>query len=139
MSFGWLNYHLHNFVDAWPRPLENRMALCYNEPMKSIFLIFVILGLATMTCAALTQDICSFGAREDATPRDNARAIQATGDLLLRAMKLAGVITALPREQGVSLVVVGGSSVEFYTEGGYMSGDIDFCRRAPRHSIRLNA
>jgi len=27
------------------------------------------------------------------------------------------------------VVVVVGSAVEFYTEGGYMSGDIDFCRK----------
>ena len=55
--------------------------------------------------------------------------LEGTTDLLERAMKLAGVITTLFRERGISLVVVGGSSVEFYTEGGYMSGDIDFCRR----------
>ena len=56
--------------------------------------------------------------------------IENTADLLERAMKLAGVITSRFRERGISLVVVGGSSVEFYTEGGYMSGDIDFCRRS---------
>lgn len=56
--------------------------------------------------------------------------IESTQDLLSRAMKLSGVITALFRSRGISLVVVGGSSVEFYTEGGYMSGDIDFCRRS---------
>ena len=62
---------------------------------------------------------------------EKARAdIEATQDLLARAMKLSGVVTALFRSRGVSLVVVGGSSVEFYTEGGYMSGDIDFCRRS---------
>ena len=56
--------------------------------------------------------------------------IESTDDLLARAMKLAGLVTTLFRERGVSLVVVGGSAVEFYTEGGYMSGDIDFCRRS---------
>ena len=56
--------------------------------------------------------------------------IEATGDLLERAMKLAGLVTTLFRERGFPLVVVGGSAVEFYTEGGYMSGDIDFCRRS---------
>ena len=56
--------------------------------------------------------------------------IDETDDLLEKAMKLAGVITSLFRERGFSLVVVGGSSVEFFTEGGYMSGDIDFCRRS---------
>jgi len=44
-------------------------------------------------------------------------------------MKLAGLITTLFQERGFPLVVVGGSAVEFYTEGGYMSGDIDFCRK----------
>ena len=55
--------------------------------------------------------------------------IEATGDLLERAMKLSGLITTLFQARGFPLVVVGGSVVEFYTEGGYMSGDIDFCRR----------
>lgn len=58
--------------------------------------------------------------------------IEATGDLLERAMKLAGLITTLFAERGFHLVVVGGSAVEFYTEGGYMSGDIDFCRKTIR-------
>ena len=58
--------------------------------------------------------------------------IEATGNLLERAVKLAGLITALFAERGFHLVVVGGSAVEFYTEGGYMSGDIDFCRRTLR-------
>lgn len=62
--------------------------------------------------------------------RTAARAdIEATGDLLERALKLAGLLSALFKERGFSLVVVGGSAVEFYTEGGYMSGDIDFCRK----------
>ena len=54
---------------------------------------------------------------------------EATGDLLERALKLAGLVTTLFAERGFPLVVVGGSAVEFYTEGGYMSGDIDFCRK----------
>ena len=56
--------------------------------------------------------------------------IEATGDLLERTLKLSGLVTALFQEQGFPLVVVGGSAVEFYTEGGYMSGDVDFCRRS---------
>ena len=58
------------------------------------------------------------------------RDIEATSDLLERAMKLSGLVTTLFQERGFPLVVVGGSAVEFYTEGGYMSGDIDFCRRS---------
>ena len=38
--------------------------------------------------------------------------IENTADLLERAMKLAGVITALFRERGVSLVAVGGKAAE---------------------------
>jgi len=63
-------------------------------------------------------------AREDAK-----RDIESTADLLERAMKLSGLLTTLFQERGFPLVVVGGSAVEFYTEGGYMSGDIDFCRK----------
>ena len=56
--------------------------------------------------------------------------IAATPDLLERALKLSGLVTTLFQKRGFSLVVVGGSAVEFYTEGGYMSGDIDFCRKS---------
>ena len=55
--------------------------------------------------------------------------IEATADLLERAMKLSGLVTTLFQERGFPLVVVGGSAVEFYTEGGYMSGGIDFWSR----------
>jgi len=44
-------------------------------------------------------------------------------------MKLSGLVTSVFKEAGWELVVVGGSAVEFYTEGAYMSGDVDFCRR----------
>lgn len=57
------------------------------------------------------------------------RDIAATQDLLVRALKLAGLVTRIFGEAGWALVVVGGSAVEFYTEGSYMSGDIDFCRQ----------
>ena len=55
--------------------------------------------------------------------------IEATQDLLERALKLSGVVSTLFGEAGWPLMVVGGSAIEFYTEGAYMSGDIDFCRR----------
>lgn len=56
--------------------------------------------------------------------------IESTTDLLERALKLSGLITTLFQQRGFPLVIVGGSAVEFYTEGGYMSGDIDFCRKS---------
>jgi len=39
------------------------------------------------------------------------RDIEATADLLARAMKLSGLITTLFQERGYPLVVVGGSAV----------------------------
>jgi hypothetical protein len=51
-----------------------------------------------------------------------------TTDLLEKSMKLAGLVTSVFKEEGWQLIVVGGSAVEFYTEGAYMSGDIDMCR-----------
>lgn len=68
----------------------------------------------------------------NAIKQDNASEIKdilATSDLLSKALKLAGLVTRVFREAGWELVVVGGSAVEFYTEGAYMSGDIDMCRR----------
>ena len=60
---------------------------------------------------------------------EEIRIIEQETDLLERALRLAGLVTQLFREAGWDLVVVGGSAVEFYTEGSYMSGDIDLCRR----------
>jgi hypothetical protein len=52
--------------------------------------------------------------------------IQSTQDLLEKAMKLSGLVTTVFKKAGWDLVVVGGSAVEFYTEGAYMSkGGID--------------
>ena len=51
--------------------------------------------------------------------------IEATTDLLERAMKLSGLVTTLFQERGFALVVVGGSAVEFYTEDGYAEQDAE--------------
>lgn len=48
-------------------------------------------------------------------------------DPTLKHLKLASLCSALFTEQGVELVVVGGSAIEFYTEGAYTSGDVDLC------------
>ena len=64
----------------------------------------------------------------DRTPQE-IRDTETTPDLLDRALRLSGLVTRIFREAGWDLVVVGGSAVEFYTEGSYMSGDIDLCRR----------
>lgn len=48
-------------------------------------------------------------------------------DATLKSFKLASLCSALWAERGVQLVVVGGSAIEFLTEGAYASGDLDLC------------
>ncbi|MCP5519367.1 MAG: hypothetical protein H7A45_19155 [Verrucomicrobiales bacterium] len=48
-------------------------------------------------------------------------------DPTFKHLKLASVVSAVFREKGVELVVVGGSAIEIYTEGAYVSGDLDLC------------
>jgi hypothetical protein len=56
-------------------------------------------------------------------------------DPTIKALKLASLCTALWKERGVQLVVVGGSAIELLTEGAYASGDIDMC--TIRGTLRL--
>ncbi|MFZ4595028.1 MAG: hypothetical protein ACOYOF_12285 [Verrucomicrobiaceae bacterium] len=58
--------------------------------------------------------------------------IQAETDLNAKALLLAGLVSELFREHGFEPVVVGGSAIEFYTDGAYMSGDTDICWAGPR-------
>jgi hypothetical protein len=55
--------------------------------------------------------------------------ITAETDPTLKHLKLAGLVSAGFRERGIELVVVGGSAIEFYTEGAYVSGDVELERR----------
>lgn len=55
----------------------------------------------------------------------------------LKAQKLASLVSAVFRKRGIELVVVGGSAIEFYTDGAYLSGDIDLCVLPPAISIPL--
>jgi hypothetical protein len=50
---------------------------------------------------------------------------------------LASLVSAAFRERGIELVVVGGSAIEFYTEGAYASGDVDMCVLSPARPIPL--
>src|SRR5262245_47611637 len=53
--------------------------------------------------------------------------ISAETDPTVKHLKLASLVSTIFRERGVELVVVGGSAIEFYTEGAYVSGDLDLC------------
>ena len=57
--------------------------------------------------------------------------IAAENDPTLKHLKLASLVSAAFRERGIELVVVGGSAIEFYTEGAYVSGDLDLCLVPP--------
>ncbi len=48
-------------------------------------------------------------------------------DLARKALKLSLLVASLFREVGSEIVVVGGSAIELYTQGDYMSGDVDIC------------
>ena len=52
-------------------------------------------------------------------------------DPTLKHLKLASLVSSVFRERGVELAVVGGSAIEFYTEGAYVSGDLDMCLISP--------
>ncbi len=63
---------------------------------------------------------------------EKLRLVRGARDPVEKALLLAALVTGLFREAGADLVIVGGSAIEFYTEGAYMSGDIDLCRVGPR-------
>jgi hypothetical protein len=57
--------------------------------------------------------------------------IAAEPDPTVKCLNLASLCTAVWREHGVPLVVVGGSAIEILTEGAYTSGDLDLCHTTP--------
>lgn len=59
-------------------------------------------------------------------------AIQAERDPNRKNLLVAELVSELFRQAGAEPIVVGGSAVEFYTDGGYVSGDVDICFNGPR-------
>lgn len=53
--------------------------------------------------------------------------IRAELDLSRRNLLTAVLVTEAFREVGVDPVIVGGSAIEIYTDGQYVSGDVDIC------------
>src|SRR5688572_17721736 len=63
--------------------------------------------------------------------------IAAETDPTVKNLKLASICSAVFRERGIELVVVGGSAIEFYTEGAYTSGDVDFCIVSAKETLTI--
>ena len=65
--------------------------------------------------------------------------IERETDPTVKSLMLASLCSEVFRTAGVQLVVVGGSAIEFYTEGAYTSGDVDLCiiEGQEKLSIRL--
>lgn len=59
-------------------------------------------------------------------------AIERETDQNRKNLLVAEVVSELFRAVGAEPVVVGGSAVEFYTDGAYISGDVDICFNGPR-------
>src|SRR5215831_31049 len=74
-----------------------------------------------MTSTEISSALANIAAESDPTPKH---------------LKLASLVSAIFRERGIDLVVVGGSAIEFYTEGAYVSGDLDLCLISP---VQLDA
>jgi hypothetical protein len=58
-------------------------------------------------------------------------------DPTVKNLKLASLCSEVFRERGIELVVVGGSAIEFYTEGAYTSGDVDLCVASARERLTV--
>ena len=63
--------------------------------------------------------------------------IEGEQDPTVKNLKLASICSAVFRERGIELVVVGGSAIEFYTEGAYTSGDVDLCVVSARERLTV--
>lgn len=53
--------------------------------------------------------------------------IEQEQDTNVKQLLLAALVSELFRGKGFEPVIVGGSAIEFYTDGAYMSGDVDIC------------
>lgn len=54
-------------------------------------------------------------------------AVRAETDANRKNLLVAALVSRLFREVGFDPVIVGGSAVEIYTDGQYVSGDVDVC------------
>ena len=58
-------------------------------------------------------------------------------DPTTKNLRLASICSAVFRDKGIDLVVVGGSAIEFFTEGAYTSGDVDLCVAAASQPLTV--
>ncbi len=65
--------------------------------------------------------------------------IRGTTDEVAKSLKLAGLVGSLFKKRGWEMITVGGSAIEVYTAGQYMSGDIDMCGKTGVPPPRVRA
>jgi hypothetical protein len=74
--------------------------------------------------------------RDESFQKDLAR-VAGEKDPVVKHLLLAALCTRVFAARGIDLIVVGGSAIEFYTEGAYTSGDIDLCIAAAKKRLGL--
>jgi hypothetical protein len=117
------------FLSINPKPQDRSSMLTMVRGNANIFPINKFFN--RQRCLSLIEtDFCTYFIYMDLKEiKKSLKEIIKTPDLLEKGLKTAAVVTALFNDEGVALVVVGGAAVEFYTQGAYMSGDIDLCRK----------
>jgi hypothetical protein len=63
--------------------------------------------------------------------------VAAETDPVIKHLLLAALCTRVFAARGIDLIVVGGSAIEFYTDGAYTSGDIDLCIAAAKKRLTV--
>jgi hypothetical protein len=63
--------------------------------------------------------------------------ISSEKDPLAKHLLAAAVCSRIFASRSVELIVVGGSAIEFYTDGAYLSGDVDLCVATAKGALTL--
>jgi hypothetical protein len=150
-GFEWIALGKGNNADRVPIIANTQLAgisVFQSTVKKAVLLMSLILRQAARFGKSSASDSCLAGFAAclrwscsgplATLPRVTAEQIQAAIadvsaeiDTTVKNLKLASLVSAVFRDAGVQLVMVGGSAIEFYTEGAYVSGDIDMCLLSP--------
>jgi hypothetical protein len=115
---------MEEFVAASPQTRRERIAPRANFSVQSVASVVkrfsAFLRPSSMTRKTISVALANIRREKDPT---------------LKSQKLASLVSAVFRKRGIELVVVGGSAIEFYTDGAYTSGDLDLCLLPPTRSL----